>query len=477
MPKGLFVAVAAAWLIASASTAARADWCETFPGSQQYTDQGCGKPNADSGGAQPGAAPTQPRPTSLREQLRRALSSGRTGKTSPKTSPAALANSVASARDGVTRALGEAAMASDPQQAAKARRDYNAALARLDRAYDAAANAASPQGRAELLDMKSRDDANFASAAGRVGLSAAAPAQPAPAAAASQPPAHIAAAKGLVYVCDKAIAGGNNVSCREISADGSQCTNVTLADGDIGWRDSIATPCRGDDLAQRQAFLAAHPDVAAAVNGTQAPFAMDSAGTAAEIARLTAEPVDPEAEKALAAMSPECRAILQNYIAAAQANDGPGATAQYAAMKQAGGCGVLQWVAPKPAGDPRFISRGDTPMLDQTFGACDQQPDLCTRIADQLKAGTSSEAVATMYNNAIGIGLRLGSMMGGAILNAQAARMPKGGAAPPAPRSARAPAPHGARMSGPPANYPARAPLPSRGNDCTMDANNWLTCK
>ncbi|MGC7532546.1 hypothetical protein ACPWML_26365, partial [Pandoraea pneumonica] len=80
------------------------------------------------------------------------------------------------------RALGEAATASDAQQMAKARGDYTAALARLDRAYDAAANAASPEGAAALQEMKRGDDARFGSAADRVGLFATAPAPSAPAA-------------------------------------------------------------------------------------------------------------------------------------------------------------------------------------------------------------------------------------------------------------------------------------------------------
>ncbi len=482
MRNKLLVAGAAAWLIAVVGSAARADTCETFPGSQVYTDQGCDKPYDNSNsGRQRAAPPAQQKPSSsLREQLRRALSNPVNGGTG-KTSPAALANAVANARDGVQRALGEAATASDPPSVAKARRDYAAAVARLDRAYDAAANAASPEGAAELQEMKSRDDARFGSAADRLGLLASAPAQAAPAATAPVLPANITAVNGFVYVCDKAIAGGNNVSCREISADGHQCTNVTLADGDIGWRDSIATPCRGDDMAQRQAFLAANPEIAATVNGSPAPFTMDSRGTAAEIARLTGQPADPEAEKALADMSPECRAIVQRYIAAAEASDGPGATTGYAALKQAGGCGVL----PKP--DPRFISRGGTPMLDQTFGACDQQPEQCARIADQLKAGTSPEAVAALYSNAIGIGLQLGSMMGGALLNAQAARMPAGGQGRIAGGQGRGPSPQHPRAisctyrgctttnSSAPAYNPA-PPRPTRGNNCTMDANNWLTC-
>jgi hypothetical protein len=476
MANKLLVAGAAAWLIAAASAAARADTCETYPGSQAYTDQGCDKPYDNSTRNQQRAAPpAQQKPSSdLREQLRRALSNPAN---SGKTSASALANAVANARDGVQRALGEAAIASDPQSVAKAQRDYRAALAKLDRAYDAAARAASPEGAAELADMKSRDDATFASAADRVGLSAPTPAQAAPAAAPPILPANITAVNGFTYVCDGAIAGANNVACREISADGKQCTNVTLADGDIGWRDSIATPCRGDDIAQRKAFLAANPEIAAMVNGTQAPFAMDSRGTAEEIARLTGQPVDLEAEKALAAMSPVCRATLQRYIAAAQANDGPAATAEYAAMKQAGGCGVL----PKP--DPRFISRGNTPGLDQTFGACDRQPDLCAQIADQLKAGTSPEAIAALYSNAIGIGLQLGSMMGGALLNAQAARMPAGGSGRVAGGQGRGAAPQSPRAvsctyrgcttttSSAPAYNPA-PPRPSRGNNCTMDANN-----
>lgn len=472
-PQRLLVAGVAACLIAMVSPSAHADTCETFPGSQQYTDQGCDKPYDKNSQSQQRAAPPARQtssPSDFREQLRRSITNGASG----RTSPTALTNAVVNARDGVQRALGEAATASDAQQMAKARGDYTAALARLDRAYDAAANAASPEGAAALQEMKSGDDARFGSAADRVGLFATAPAPSAPTAAAPVLPPNITAVNGAVYVCDKAIADGNNVACREISADGKQCTNVTLADGDIGWRDSIATPCRGDDLAQRRAFLAANPEIAATVNGLPAPFTMDSRGTADAIAKLTGQPANPEAEKALAAMTPECRATLQRYIAAAQTNDGPGATAQYAALKQAGGCGVL----PKP--DPRFISRGNTPLLDQTFGACDQQPERCAQIADQLKAGISPEAIAALYRNAIGIGLQLGSMMGGTLLNAQAARMPTGvqgrGPGPQYPRAINCTYRGCSTASNSAPAYNPSPPRPGRGNNCTMDANNWLTC-
>jgi hypothetical protein len=422
MWKRVVIAGVAAGLVAVASPSARADWCETFPGSQQYTDQGCDKPYDDRGaGRQSDAPPPKYKQAgSLREQLQRALAE-RPATTNKKASSAALANAVTNARQEVQRALG-AAVASDPGQIDQARRDYNAALAKLDRAYDAAAAAASPQGAEDLREMKRNDDAAFAAAADRLGMMAPPPPPPAPPAQAPPPslPPNITAVKGLVYVCDGPIAGANNVSCREISADGRQCRAVTLADGGMGWRDSIATPCRADDLAQRQAFLAANPEILATVNGTTETFGMDHAETEAEIARLNASLAEP-ADGAMASMSAACREILGRYIVAAQANDGPAAAAEYAALKQEGGCGVLQQVEPQEAvPDARFVSRGDTPMLDQTFGACDRQAALCNEVANQLKAGTSPEAVTAMYSHAIGVGLELGAMMGSAVLNAQA---------------------------------------------------------
>jgi hypothetical protein len=121
-------------------------------------------------------------------------------------------------------------------------------------------------------------------------------------------------------------------------------------------------------------------------------------------------------------MTPQCQALVRNYVAAAQANDGAKSVADYNALKRAGGCNVLDKVdrtpAPAPAGpDPRFVSRGATPLLNQTVTPCDQSPDQCAADLAQLKAGTSPEAVAAMVGNAIGIGLQLGTMMGNAMLS------------------------------------------------------------
>ena len=133
-------------------------------------------------------------------------------------------------------------------------------------------------------------------------------------------------------------------------------------------------------------------------------------------------------------MSDRCRGLVQTLVTAAKANDGPGAKASYDSLQQAGGCGVVQASgnsSPAPQADPRFVSRGDTPMIDQTFGACDQQPERCREIADQLKAGTSPAAVAALYANAIGVGLQLGATMAQGVaaaqqLNARVPSVPSG---------------------------------------------------
>ena len=117
-------------------------------------------------------------------------------------------------------------------------------------------------------------------------------------------------------------------------------------------------------------------------------------------------------------MSYECGDIAKTYVAAAQASNGPAAAAALEALQKAGGCGLLSHVtqqAPPPEFDSRFVARGATPMLDQTVAACDQQPEACATVVDQLRTGTSSQAVAALYSNAIQIGLEIGVMMGTAV--------------------------------------------------------------
>ena len=54
--------------------------------------------------------------------------------------------------------------------------------------------------------------------------------------------------------------------------------------------------------------------------------------------------------------------------------------------------------------------------------SCDDSPEACAARVRQLKAGTSPEAVAALWANAIGIGLDLGAAMAGGL----AAGMPAG---------------------------------------------------
>jgi hypothetical protein len=90
-------------------------------------------------------------------------------------------------------------------------------------------------------------------------------------------------------------------------------------------------------------------------------------------------------------------------------------------LRKAGGCGVLDQAEKQASGqgaggDPRFVKRGDTQMIDQYFGGCDLDPEGCAQRIAAARAGASPEAIAAIYANAIGIGLQLGGMMGNALL-------------------------------------------------------------
>ena len=114
-------------------------------------------------------------------------------------------------------------------------------------------------------------------------------------------------------------------------------------------------------------------------------------------------------------MSAQCQALVKNLVAAAESNQGAKSNAGYNSLKQAGGCGVLDKFdrAPPPAagGDSRFVARGSTPLSDGVMGSCDSAPDECAARVQQLRAGTSPEAVAALWTNAIGIGLDIGNAL------------------------------------------------------------------
>ena len=156
--------------------------------------------------------------------------------------------------------------------------------------------------------------------------------------------------------------------------------------------------------------------------------ALRTAARMAPPAPPKAAPPKPAPPPQQAASAPsQCQQLAAKYVAAAKANDGPGAIAGYNALKAAGGCGVLDKVPPVAAapagGDPRFISRGARPGIDSTVGACNASPAECQEAMRQLEAGTSPAAKAALMANAISVGLQLGAAMA----NGLAAATPQGG--------------------------------------------------
>lgn len=392
MLRGALIAAAAA-LIAWPAAVARADSC--YETAQVNID--C---SAKSGGGE-AAGKRDPSVTRLRELLRQRLAEGGMVRKPPPVSAEALAKSIYDAEARAERVLAAATSTADPARQDNALKAYNAALENLDKAYDKAAEEADTDaGRDRLLQMKAdaeeqlAAEANAKFAAQRAAAEAARPKEP----------GNVAMQGDIVFVCDGP-AGGDHVACREVQADGSSCVSVIAFQGEVNWRDSTAIPCSRADLAQRTAFLARHAEEEERLKNRQADFALD--GTAS------------------------CKAVIADYVKKAEAQDGPGARADYEKLRSFGGCGVLEKAeaelkaqAGASAGaDPRFAARGDTTMIDQVAVPCDQNPDACAAAIDQARAGASPAAVAAIYANAIGIGLELGGMMGNAVLNAQAVNM------------------------------------------------------
>ncbi|UYN94231.1 MAG: hypothetical protein KIT25_19650 [Enhydrobacter sp.] len=146
----------------------------------------------------------------------------------------------------------------------------------------------------------------------------------------------------------------------------------------------------------------------------------------------TAARQPPAPQPALAAqMSPQCQKLVSDYVAAAQAGDGAKSVAAHGALKRAGGCGILEQagndLAPPAGGDPRFVRRGETPHVNNTVVACEQNPAACSAAIEQLRQGASPEAAAAMFANAINIGLRVGMLAGQGVLMMQQQQMQSSG--------------------------------------------------
>jgi hypothetical protein len=298
--------IAAAMLL-FANDNGRADTC--YETAQVNID--CSPKGAASGSGSTASQSSQSQ--NLRDTLRRALQST---KNAPPQSPAIddaeqrWGDARASAQDATYRAQ----QTDDPDLKAQLQQQYDTAVSDLHQA-GADLIAADPQQKAKIQALLKTYDTQGAKAAAAAGFEPPAKA----AAAAPQPPAlpdNVTQIGANTYVCDGPVAGTNNVSCRQISADGKQCTSAMLADGDVSWQDSIDTPCNAGDLAQRKAFLLANPDAAGAViGGPTGAFNMDKQaqdkGTAAALSERLGLALDT--------LPPECRADFEKFLASGNA--------------------------------------------------------------------------------------------------------------------------------------------------------------
>ena len=122
--------------LAGIPLSARADWCETAPGSGVFTNEGCDKPQdheVRQGGRKPAAAaPAKPAPgESLRDRLRRAMKE----RDAKSAQADRIAGRITDAQDRAKDALRRGNEAADPDTRAKARLDFNKALKDLTKAY------------------------------------------------------------------------------------------------------------------------------------------------------------------------------------------------------------------------------------------------------------------------------------------------------------------------------------------------------
>lgn len=235
---------------------ARADLCETSPGSQKYTDQNCDKPSTAT---KPAAQPAPQQPVSqthgaLREELKRRLNAG----SAKPAQTDSFADRIADAQTRAKNAIVSGGMASDAKEKAQFQRNYETAMKDLRKAYDDAGAAVPADRRAEIAAMRDQAEAELRGKAQEANLMAAAPA---PTRVAAQPAAE--PLKDVLTVCEPPEKGV--ATCFEIPPTGSLCRKVYYQAGEVTWRDSRMSTCSAGDLQQRDAYFAGKPV------GTEAP--------------------------------------------------------------------------------------------------------------------------------------------------------------------------------------------------------------
>lgn len=122
----------------------------------------------------------------------------------------------------------------------------------------------------------------------------------------------------------------------------------------------------------------------------------------------------PPANAAGSAMSAQCQALVQTYVAAAQANDGENALKGYNALKQT--CPDVLNTASQQIGvaqpnNSPFPTREGGGMADALMRQCLSADDSCTATANALSGGTSSAARGALLMQSVNFGLALGNLM------------------------------------------------------------------
>ena len=328
--------IAAAMLVIG-SCSSRADTCyETAQVNIDCSPKGLG--STASQASQTNLQAVHKQTQDLRDKLRRTLESSKGAPAAPSDAQQSAINDAeqrwADAQQRAGDATTQAQRTDDPDLKAQLKQQYESAMQDLHQA-GADLIKADPQQRSKIQALLKDYDTRGANAAVAAGLEP--PPAPKAAAVAPQlpaPPDNVAQIGSNTYVCDGPIAGANNVSCWQISADGKQCTNVTLADGDVGWQDSIATPCRAGDLAQRKTFLARDPNAAAVVANAPPAFAMGSDETRREIDRLNQPELSSALELAAEAMPRRFREIPRQRRSEIESQRGAGGNELRAARQE-----------------------------------------------------------------------------------------------------------------------------------------------
>lgn len=296
-PTYLAIVIAAVLAI---SESARADWCETYPGSQIYTNQNCGKPYDSSGRPQARKQGLAARPTgrSLRDILREKLEENAVQEARANK----LADRITDAQNRADDALRRGSEATDAASQAQARRDYVQAMKDLSKAYDTADASIPPEKRADWQQIKQQALAEFEGRADETFV--------ATASVSATPASTLPTRTPELFVTCDALDRKGIQTCYTAPRRGYSCTKMLFKGGDRVWTDQQPVCESTAVLEQRNRYFAK----------LKSPPADFGEG-------------DRKRTEAVAAMTPQCRARLNALLEGAEKGDKEKAYGAYAALR------------------------------------------------------------------------------------------------------------------------------------------------